>query len=156
MGGVKIAYKALQSLAQERKADVARHGSLSGLSYLPLAPSLSLSLPLPCAGCCMQCLLAPLSSSSLSLVFFSLPLSHRSINLSERFMCRERLYFSHTHAHTLSLSHTHTHERIHKHKDKERRLFFLAWGQNWCSIERKRAQELQLFTGDWVMSFVYR
>jgi predicted metalloendopeptidase len=32
--------------------------------------------------------------------------------------------------------------------DKERRLFFLAWGQNWCVVERQRAAELQLFTDE--------
>jgi len=31
---------------------------------------------------------------------------------------------------------------------KEQRLFFLAWGQNWCDVERRRAQELQLFTDE--------
>ena len=30
----------------------------------------------------------------------------------------------------------------------ERRLFFTAWGQNWCSVERRRAAQLQLMTDE--------
>jgi len=125
MGGVKIAYKALQSLAQERKADVARHGSLSGLSFLPLAPSLSLSLPLPCAGCLMPCLLAPLSSSSLSLVFFSLPLSP-AVSISLRDSCVGSDSISLTHTHTLSLSHTYTYMNTYTNT-KTRSGDYFSW-----------------------------
>jgi len=30
----------------------------------------------------------------------------------------------------------------------EERLFFTSWGQNWCTVERARAQELQLLTDE--------
>ena len=31
---------------------------------------------------------------------------------------------------------------------QEQRLFFLAWGQNWCMVERRRAAELQMMTDE--------
>jgi predicted metalloendopeptidase len=30
----------------------------------------------------------------------------------------------------------------------ERRLYFTAWGQNWCTVERRRAEALQLMTDE--------
>mmetsp|Transcript_10027 Transcript_10027/g.20036 ORF Transcript_10027/g.20036 Transcript_10027/m.20036 type:complete len:727 (-) Transcript_10027:57-2237(-) len=30
----------------------------------------------------------------------------------------------------------------------EERLFFTSWGQNWCTVERQRAQELQILTDE--------
>ena len=40
-------------------------------------------------------------------------------------------------------------EKYHRKSTKdEDKLFFLSWAQNWCTVERKRAEELQLLTDE--------